>query len=92
MSMSFNVNSYIVAQASVAFVELRPLAGAFELHFGLALTPTPSDNTVRWIALHGARVSLRPHGGGGETQLGIARPDHLIRIRQTKSTFPQSAS
>jgi|CXWL01.1.fsa_nt_gi hypothetical protein len=89
--MSLNVNSQIVAHVAVAFVELRALAGAFELHFGLSLTPTHSENAVRWIALHGARISLRTYGGG-ETPLGVARPDQLIRIRQTKSTFPQSAS
>ncbi|MEQ1708960.1 MAG: hypothetical protein ABL864_11595 [Terricaulis sp.] len=89
--MTFNVNSYIVTHASVAFVELRALAGAFELHFGLSLTPTPPDNMARWVALHGARVLLRTQAGG-EASLGVARPDQVIRIRQTKASFPQSAS
>jgi hypothetical protein len=79
--MSITVNSRIVAEARIQDVTLRPVVGAYELLFGLDLAVNPQYESARRVSVIGARVSLRTDGGGLK-QMGFARPELPIDIRQ----------
>jgi hypothetical protein len=86
--MDFTVNSKIIAALQIQGVQLRPLLGAYELSFVLSGTVHgKSDDMYRWIAISGARVTLRSKDGH-QIELGLAKSDKAAVIRQSDNSTP----
>jgi hypothetical protein len=75
------LNSQGIADEEALIVQLRPIAGAYELFFGTTITVLKPFDKVRWLTLFGARVTAL-FGGGAKLDLGLASLEQPVVLRQ----------
>lgn len=84
--MELTVNSKIIASVQLHVLQLAPMLGSFELVFQFAeFIHGKSDEVYRWLTISGGRVTLRTQGGN-HIELGMARPDGQLVIRQADNS------
>jgi hypothetical protein len=82
MDLSLTVSSKIIALLNPLPVRLSNLLGAYELSFPFSgVIHEKSDGQIRALTVESARVLVRSRGGV-QTDLGIARSDAGVHLRQ----------
>src|SRR5665213_604067 len=76
-----SLNNQGIADEEVLIVQLRPIAGAYELVLMTTITVQKPFDKVRWLTLFGARVTAL-FLGGAKLDLGLASLEQPVILRQ----------